>query len=74
MPLRPKTWSMPAFRRHHDQITLLETGKLSDLLCGIPFENDSVDCKRQAGCMPPGYYERPDEGVLALWRTGVEEW
>jgi len=31
-------------------------------------------CKRQAGCMPPGYYERPDEGVLALWRTGVEEW
>jgi len=30
--------------------------------------------KRQAGCMPPGYYERPDEGVLALWRTGVEEW
>jgi hypothetical protein len=23
--------------------------------------------------MAPGYYKRPDEGVLALWRTGVQE-
>jgi hypothetical protein len=30
--------------------------------------------KRQGGCMAHGYYERPDEEMLALWRTGVEEW
>jgi hypothetical protein len=29
--------------------------------------------KRQAGCMAPGYYKRPDEEMLSLWRTGVQE-
>ncbi len=24
--------------------------------------------------MAPAYYERPDEEMLALWQTGVEEW
>jgi hypothetical protein len=23
--------------------------------------------------MAPGYYERPDEEMLARWRTGVQE-
>jgi len=32
-----------------------------------------IERKRQAGCMAPGYYERPDEEMLALWRTGIQE-
>jgi hypothetical protein len=42
------------FRRHHDQITLLGTGKLHDLLGGIPFENDSVDWQTMKLCTEDG--------------------
>jgi len=33
-----------------------------------------VYSKRQGGYMAPAYYERPDEEMLALSRTGGEEW
>jgi hypothetical protein len=36
-------------------------------------EQEEVKRKRQAGCMAHGDYERPDEEMLALWRTGVQE-